>query len=89
MFEKMYDGSECIKCVFIESNSEFIDEHLSPPNQTAMDKIKSNWAETAWAKCSSKNYFWTEWRSASSPNDTDSDGNDYETLEMHRFLNPR
>jgi len=53
-----------------------------------MDDIKSKWTLKA-TKCSSENYYWTEWRSATSPNDTDSDGNDYETLEMHRFLNPR
>ena len=40
-------------------------------------------------KCISTSHFWTTWSSASSPIGKDCNGNDIETLDMHRSLNPK
>lgn len=41
---------------------------------------------TSGTKCQGQNYQWTDWKSATNP---DLDGNDYETLHLHRSLDDR
>ena len=82
-----YRRIKMLKYFFISKYSEFIDNFLPPPNQTELTKIQSDWNENQF-KCSAPNYYWTEWSSATDLN-TQSDGNDYETLQLHRHFNSR
>ena len=56
------------------------------PNKTEMNRIKTNF-EIA-SKCAFP-YQWTEWNSFTDLSSKDSDGNDYETLNRHRYKNLR
>ena len=51
------------------------------PNETEIIEIKRNFEIPS--KCPKPKY-WTEWGSFTDLNDTDLDGNDYETLDRHR-----
>ena len=57
------------------------------PDDNEMNKIKRNFNEGF--KCQETNYCWTAWSSSTSPKNFDCNENDYETLDIHRSLNPR
>ena len=48
------------------------------PNDTEMEKIKTNF------DIPSKCRHWTLWRSYNNPSEAGFNGNDYETLDLHR-----
>ena len=54
------------------------------PDEKQMNDIKKSDDKI---KCISTSHFWTKWSSASSPNSKDCNGNDIETLKMHRSMN--
>ena len=56
------------------------------PNEAEMNDIKTNF-EIA-LKCALP-YQWTEWNSFTDLSSNESDGNDYETLYLHRIQNSR
>ena len=52
------------------------------PNEDEMLQIKTNFTNPL--KCPEPNYQWTTWNSYTNLSKFDSDGNDYETLDLHR-----
>jgi len=54
------------------------------PDEKQMNDIKKSDDKV---KCISTSHSWTEWSSATNPNSEDCNGNDIETLNMHRELN--
>ena len=68
--------------------SELLDKFIQPPSKINLLALQSNWDEIT-STCSALNYHWTEWSSATDLNEPDSDGNDYETLKLHRYINSR
>ena len=56
------------------------------PDEKQMNDIKKSDDKF---KCISTSNFWTTWSSASSPIGKDCNGNDIETLDKHRSLNPK
>ena len=74
------------KYSFIISYSALLDQHISPPSKEELMHLMVT--ETT-NKCWMRGYHWTEWNSATNLTDTDFDGNDYETLQLHRMLYPR
>ena len=68
---------------------EFFDEHFynkTKPNETEIEVIKTDFDNPL--KCLSP-YQWTSWNSYTDLSKNNSDGNDYETLDRHRFQNSR
>ena len=64
---------------------EYLDERLyneTMPNEAEMEKIKTNFDIES--KCPPSNFYWTQWQSYNNPSETGYDGNDYETLDLHR-----
>ena len=55
------------------------------PNHEEVQHIMTDF--TSDEKCQRHNYQWTAWKSATNP--ANSDGNDYETLHLHRSLDDR
>ena len=55
---------------------------MTMPNEAEMIKIKTNFTNSL--KCPETKYHWTSWNSYTNLSETDSDGNDYETLDLHR-----
>ena len=66
---------------FVEEIDDFI--HLEEPNYEEVQHIMKDFNSDV--KCRSMHFQWTEWRSATNPSDFD--GNDYETLNLHRLQN--
>ena len=54
---------------------------MTMPNETEMSQIKTNYTNAL--KCPEPNH-WTLWNSYTDLSENDSDGNDYETLDLHR-----
>lgn len=52
------------------------------PDEAEMITIKTNFTNSL--KCPEPNYLWTSWNSYTNLSETGSDGNDYETLNLHR-----
>ena len=52
------------------------------PNKAEMENIKTNFDIES--KCPPSNFYWTQWQSYNNPSETGYDGNDYETLDLHR-----
>lgn len=57
--------------------------NVTMPNEKQMNDIKKSDDKI---KCISTSHIWTEWFSASSPIGEDCNGNDIETLKMHRSM---
>ena len=55
------------------------------PDEKQMNDIKKSDDKN---KCILRNHFCTEWSSATNPFSKECNGNDIETLDMHRALNP-
>lgn len=53
------------------------------PNETEMEKIRKNFNNSILCP-QSEGKNWTEWISFTNLSETESDGNDYETLDQHR-----
>jgi len=69
--------------IFVEDIDDLI--HLEEPNYEEVQHIMKDF--TSDVKCRGMRFQWTEWCSATNPSDFD--GNDYETLNLHRLQNAR
>ena len=76
-----------VRIVFSNIHSEAVDDFLYSKTKPNKNEIHEMITGENVFKCQSTGYQWTAWSSFTNLSDTD--GNDFETLDLHRDQNPR